>query len=148
MLKAFALLLVCQLLGESFSRGTGFPVPGPVVGLMLLLVALMLAQRIGAVDLSQIDETPLGKLSASLLALLGLLFVPAGVGVVQKLNVLGSHAVAIITALVVSTIITMLVSVGVFRVLSRWQESRQEQESKQEQESRQESRRSGAGDGA
>jgi holin-like protein len=132
MLGAFALLLVCQLIGESFSRGTGFPVPGPVIGLMLLLVALMLARRTGAVDLAEIDETPLGKLSASLLALLGLLFVPAGVGVVQKLNVLGNHAVAIITALVVSTIITMLVSVGVFRVLSRWQESR----------------RSGAGDGA
>ncbi len=124
MLRAFALLLVCQLLGESLSRGTGFPVPGPVVGLMLLLLALMVAQRTGAMDLSQIDETPLGKLSASLLALLGLLFVPAGVGVVQKLNVLGSHAVAIVTALVASTIITMLVSVGVFRLLSRWQESK------------------------
>ena len=37
MLQAFALLLLCQLAGEGVTRGLGLPVPGPVIGLVLMM---------------------------------------------------------------------------------------------------------------
>ena len=45
MLQAFALLLLCQVGGEGITRGLGLPVPGPVIGLVLMAVGLLIAQR-------------------------------------------------------------------------------------------------------
>lgn len=70
-------LLLCQLAGEMLTRGLGLPVPGPVIGMILLFVALML--RHGGDG-----EMPpaMGAVADALLSNLGLLFIPAGVGVV------------------------------------------------------------------
>ena len=54
------------------------------------------------------------KASAALLSSLSLLFVPAGVGVVQYFDLLAAHGVALALALVASTVLTLLTTVGVF----------------------------------
>jgi holin-like protein len=53
------------------------------------------------------------------LASLSLLFVPAGVGVVQYLGLLRDQGVALAAALAISTVLTLLVTVGVFLLVKR-----------------------------
>ena len=119
MLRGFAILLGCQLAGETVTRGLGLPLPGPVLGLVILVVLLFAVERRHLVDSATVDETSLGKLANGLLAVLGILFVPAGVGVVQDLGLLREYGVALAAALVVSTLLTLTVTVWVFVAVSR-----------------------------
>jgi putative effector of murein hydrolase LrgA (UPF0299 family) len=119
MIRALGLLLACQLAGEAITRAAGLPVPGPVVGLVLLAVGLAAAARLGRANLDTLESTHLGQVAGVLLASLGLLFVPAGVGVVQQANLLGQHGVALAVALIGSTAITLVVTVLVFRAVAR-----------------------------
>jgi putative effector of murein hydrolase LrgA (UPF0299 family) len=57
--------------------------------------------------------------SRGLLANLSLMFVPAGVGVVQKLDLLSQHGVAITVILAVSVVVTLLATVGTFLLATR-----------------------------
>ena len=114
MIRALALLLVCQLAGEVFTRALALPVPGPVIGLALLaLGAVAYAHFIGT-ETFVIEDTSLGATASALLGSLGLLFVPAGVGIVQQLPLIGGYALVIFVALLVSTVLTLLVTVYVF----------------------------------
>lgn len=108
-LRGFTVLLLCQTLGELAARGLGLRLPGPVLGMLLLLVAL------GWPAL----RAPVQAATEVLLEHLSLLFVPIGVGVVAHLGVLGHHAPAIVAALVVSTWVGLAVSALVLRALWR-----------------------------
>jgi putative effector of murein hydrolase LrgA (UPF0299 family) len=119
MLKAFGILLACQLAGEILARALAVPMPGPVIGLVMLLMLLFAVERRHLVDAATIDETTLGKVSNGLLAALGILFVPAGVGVIQNLGLLSEYGVALLVTLVVSTVLTLVVTVWVFVGVSR-----------------------------
>jgi holin-like protein len=115
MIPALATLLACQLLGEVVVRWAALPVPGPVVGLALLLAALALRPKWA----EAIKPT-----SQGLLQHLSLLFVPAGVGVMQHLQRLGNEALAIGVALVVSTFVGLAVSAWVMLWFMRRQGKR------------------------
>jgi putative effector of murein hydrolase LrgA (UPF0299 family) len=119
MLRGFAILLGCQLAGETITRALALPLPGPVLGLVILVVLLFAVERRHLVDSATVDETSLGKLANGLLAVLGILFVPAGVGVVQDLGLLREYGAALAAALVVSTLLTLTVTVWVFVAVSR-----------------------------
>src|ERR1700733_4903222 len=119
MIRALALLLACQLAGEILTRALGLAVPGPVIGLALLAAGAMIHARITGADTSEIEKTDLGVTASALLGSLGLLFVPAGVGIVQQLPLIGSYALAIFVALLVSTVLTLLVTVYVFVFVKR-----------------------------
>ena len=115
MIAALATLLLFQLLGEALALLTGLPVPGPVLGLALLLATL--AWR--PAGLAVIRPTTQG-----LLQHLSLLFVPAGVGVMQHLQRLGDEALAIGAALVVSTLVGLAVTAWTLLWLMRLQARR------------------------
>jgi holin-like protein len=119
MLQAFALLLLSQLSGEGITRGLGLPVPGPVIGLVLMAIGLLIAQRVDFVRTETIEETALGRTATGLLGHLSLLFVPAGVGIVQHGGTLLRNGVAIAVALVVSTVLALAVTAFVFRAVAR-----------------------------
>jgi holin-like protein len=119
MIRGFFILLAFQLVGEVAARGLGLPAPGPVIGLALLVVALGLYQRWRPLDEEALAESDLGKDARGLLAALPLLFVPAGVGVVQHMGLLREQGLALAVALVVSTVATLLATVGVFLLVKR-----------------------------
>jgi holin-like protein len=98
MLPALTTLLCLQLLGEAVVRWLQLPVPGPVLGMAVLL--LLLVRRPPWL-------VALKPVSHQLLQHLSLLFVPAGVGVMLHLQRLGEEAWAIGVALVLSTWIGM-----------------------------------------
>jgi putative effector of murein hydrolase LrgA (UPF0299 family) len=77
------------------SHAASAAVAGPVLGLLILVAILFAVERWRLVDSSTIDETSLGKVSNGLIATLGILFVPAGVGVIQELGLLGRYGAAL-----------------------------------------------------
>ncbi len=119
MIASLSLILLCQLAGEVFVRGLGLPMPGPVIGLLLLLLLLLARDRFAALARGPLQNDGVESASRGLLAHLSLLFVPAGVGVVQKLDLLAEHGIAIFLILMVSVAITLLVTVATFLAASR-----------------------------
>ncbi len=101
MIEALALLLAYQLAGESIAFAFALPVPGPVIGMALLLATLALRPGL----------PPKVKATASaLLSHLSLLFVPAGVGVMVHFARLADEGVAIVAAIVGSTFVAIVVT--------------------------------------
>jgi holin-like protein len=119
MIRGFFLLLLFQLVGEVAARGLGLPAPGPVVGLALLVGALALYRAWRPFDDETLAQSDLGRAAAGLLSSLSLMFVPAGVGMVQYLGLLKEQGVAIAAALLVSTLATLLATVGAFLLVKR-----------------------------
>ena len=119
MVRGFVLLLSCQLAGEVVSRGLFLPVPGPVLGLVFLLLGLIAYQRRCELTPEVVGQAEIGRVADGLLQNLALLFVPAGVGVVQHLPKLAQHGVAFAAALVGSTVLTLVVTVLVFTAVAR-----------------------------
>jgi holin-like protein len=110
MLGFLTLLLACQLAGEFLVLATGLPLPGPVVGMVLLFVGLIVRGGVPA---------GLQTVAGELLRHLSLLFVPAGVGVMLHLRLIAEEWAAISVALVASTVITVGVTAGTMVLLSR-----------------------------
>lgn len=119
MIASLSLILLCQLAGEVFVRGLGLPMPGPVVGLLLLLLLLLARDRFKILARGPLQGDGVESASRGLLAHLSLLFVPAGVGVMQKLDLIAEHGVAVAAVLAISVVATLLVTVTTFLVVSR-----------------------------
>jgi putative effector of murein hydrolase LrgA (UPF0299 family) len=119
MIASLSLILLCQLAGEVIVRGLGLPMPGPVVGLLFLLLLLLARDRFVALARGPLQQDGVENASRGLLAHLSLLFVPAGVGVVQKLDLVAEHGIAVAAMLAISVMVTLLVTVATFLVASR-----------------------------
>ena len=114
MIASLSLILLCQLIGEVAVRALGVPVPGPVVGLVLLLLLLLARDRYPALARGPLGNDGVESASRGMLANLSLLFIPAGVGVVQKLDLLAEHGIAILVILALSVIVTLLATVATY----------------------------------
>ena len=88
------------------------------IGGLLVAVLLAVGRRRGS-EPAAIGDTPLGRMSNNLLGILGVLFVPAGVGVIREIGPLGEHWLALAAALLVSSILTLIVTAWVFMLVSR-----------------------------
>lgn len=110
MLQTLAILLVFQSVGEVFSYALRLPVPGPVIGMILLFCWLAIDDRLLAI----IQGT-----TAELLKHLSLLFVPAGVGIMVHGSRIGGEWMPIIVALVLSTWLAIATTALVTRALMR-----------------------------
>jgi holin-like protein len=110
---ALATLLSCQLAGEVLARSLGLPVPGPVVGMALLFAGLLLRGR------GEAAPPALGATADALLGNLGLLFVPAGVGVVLHLPVLARDWAPISLAVLAGTLAAIAVTGRLAQALLR-----------------------------
>jgi holin-like protein len=119
MIRGFFILLAFQLVGEAAARWLALPAPGPVIVLALLVLALSVYQRWRPLDEEALAASDVGQAASGRLAALPLLFVPAGVGVVQYLGLLREQGLALAVALVVSTVATLLATVGVFLLVKR-----------------------------
>jgi holin-like protein len=110
MLAYVTLIFAFQLFGELVVALTGLPLPGPVVGMVALFAALLIKGAIPD-DLARVGDTLLQSFS--------LLFVPAGVGVMLHVQLIGKEILPIGVALVVSTLLTIAVTAGLMSWLNR-----------------------------
>ena len=109
-LHALALLLAFQLIGEAATFALALPVPGPVLGMTLLLAAVTLRRDL----LARLRPT-----TSTLLTHLSLLFVPAGVGVMVHGARLATEGLAIVGAILASTVLALAATALTVRALLR-----------------------------
>ena len=110
-LIALLILLICQVMGEALSRGLHIPIPGPVLGMLLLAGWYGVRRRE--------PGRPMRQASGALLHWLGLLFVPAGVGIITNLPLLRAAWLPVTVALVGSTLLTLLTTALLMHWLTR-----------------------------
>lgn len=117
MLSSIAIVLGYQVVGELIIRLTGIPVPGPVIGMVLMLLSFLIKDNlIGIVR----------PTAGVLLANLSLLFVPAGVGIMRHGQRFLDEGVGIMVTLVLSTVIAMLVTAYVIIAVEKWMKIKDE----------------------
>ena len=109
MISGLVQILLFQGLGELVSKFALPLIPGPVIGLTALLGFLLARGSIGP---------SLELVAGTFSQHLGLLFVPAAVGVVMFLPQLQTHAVAVVVALVASVILTIAVTALILKMLA------------------------------
>ncbi len=110
MLGALTVLLVYQLIGEVIVQFAGLPIPGPVIGLLLLFLSLWVRGGLAA---------PLRDTANGILQHLSLLFVPAGVGIMVHFARISGEWLPILAAVLASTALAIAVSALVMRALMR-----------------------------
>jgi putative effector of murein hydrolase LrgA (UPF0299 family) len=101
MLYAVTALLVCQLIGECIVQSTGLPLPGPLVGMMLLFIGLVFHGRVPAV----LDQTS-GKLFRHMM----LFFTPIVVGVMMHVDHVAAEWLPFLVACLVGSAVTLVVT--------------------------------------
>lgn len=106
MIGAIALLFVCQLLGEVIRRAVGLPLPGAVIGMVILIGWLAMVRK---------ERPTLTAVTGWLTAHLSIMFVPAAVGLIDEGEALRRYGVGLAVATGASTVLTMTVTALVFR---------------------------------
>ena len=112
MLASLTTLLVFQLAGEVAARGLNLPVPGPVLGMLFLFIALVLRGGPG----HELQAT-----GSTLLQHLSLLFVPAGVGIMVHLHRVADDWLPLLLSLLISTAATLVVTALTMKLCMRGQ---------------------------
>ncbi len=110
MLGALTVSLVFQLGGEVIVQFAGWPIPGPVIGLLLLFLGLCVRGSLAE---------PLRDTANGILQHLSLLFVPAGVGVMVHFSRVAGEWLPILAAVIFSTALAIAVSALVMQALVR-----------------------------
>jgi putative effector of murein hydrolase LrgA (UPF0299 family) len=108
MIPAFLVLLACELAGNALRQMLGLPVPGPVIG-MAILAAVLAFRKAGPTPRSSIAGS-LELTAETLIRHMGLLFVPAGVGLIAEIGVLRSEWLPIAAGLIGSTLLSLAVT--------------------------------------
>ena len=117
MLKSIFIIFFFQLIGEFLQKLFTLTLPGPVIGMILLLASMLLLKR-NEIFKNKI-ETPLVQLSEVLTSYLPLLFVPVGVGIVMHLSYLKNSYLEILLIILVSTLLTIGFTAFVMNKLSK-----------------------------
>ncbi|MDZ7708431.1 MAG: CidA/LrgA family protein [Trueperaceae bacterium] len=106
-----ALLVAAWVVGEGVAALLPWaPLPGSLWGMLLAFAAL---------EAGWLPEARIRRAAQALVRLLGLLFVPVGVGVVAYGELVAQHAVAIVVAIVAGSVITLLASAAAASATSR-----------------------------
>ncbi|MGB3290050.1 MAG: CidA/LrgA family protein [Burkholderiaceae bacterium] len=105
-LLAVAVLFLMQIAGEVLALWTGLPLPGPLIGMLLMLAALMAYGRV-----------PAGLRDAChhILKHLMLLFIPAVSGIMVYFGTLEREWIPFLLACVVGVALTIVVTALTFR---------------------------------
>ncbi|MFI0846527.1 CidA/LrgA family protein [Mesorhizobium sp. IMUNJ 23232] len=116
MLVGICLLLVFQLIGEIAAYFLNGIVPGPVLGMALIPTVFLISRRLRVLNNVR---GRVSSVSTVILANLGIVFVPAGVGIVQHVDLIRSQGAAILGVVLVSTLLTLTATVLAFVVAKR-----------------------------
>jgi holin-like protein len=106
MLRAIFVIFFFQLLGEALKKFFEMLIPGPVIGLILLLITLIFLKRFKTTIVNKLRNDVLST-SNYILSYLSLLFVPIGVGVVMHLSYLENNLFKVLVIVFISTILTI-----------------------------------------
>jgi len=108
MLNSIFTIFLFQLVGEFIQKFLEISIPGPVIGLILLLTVLLIKNKY--FNASTNFQNDLIRSCESLLNYLPLLFIPVGVGVVMHLTLLEENLISVITIIILGTLLTLAIT--------------------------------------
>ncbi|MBV8246994.1 MAG: CidA/LrgA family protein [Comamonas sp.] len=117
MLHALAILFAFQLLGEFLVRSTGLPLPGALIGTLLLLLGLLFYRRLPR----QLEDT-----ASVLLQNMMLLFIPIIAGVMLEFDHLRREWLPFVLACVAGAVITFVATALTFRFFLQRQRAKED----------------------
>ena len=106
MLRSLFLIFLFQLIGEAIQKFFEINIPGPVIGLALLLLTFIFLPKPSSPY--QKIKKEISETSHKIINYLSLLFVPIGVGVVMHINFLGDNLFKILAVIVIGTLATLV----------------------------------------
>ena len=106
MLKSLFIIFFFQLLGEAIQKFFEINIPGPVIGLILLLLSFIFFSKKLTQSKKMIKE--ISVTCNQIINYLSLLFVPIGVGVVMHINYLGDNLFKIFSIITIGTLATLI----------------------------------------
>ena len=116
-LKQFCIILFLSFLGEALRSVIPLPIPASVYGLVLMLGAL----ASGILKVSQVRET-----SEFLIEIMPVMFIPAGVGLMDSWGVLKPVCIPVLLITVLTTVIVMGTTGGVTQQMIRKEKKKHE----------------------
>ncbi len=115
--SAIFILIACALIGEALRGAVHLPVPGPVIGMFLLAGALIAGAR--RMPAATSLRASLDRTAETLISHMGLLFVPAGVGIIAQADLLRQEWLPILAAVIGSTVLSLIVTALVMQRLGQ-----------------------------
>jgi holin-like protein len=109
MLNSIFVILFFQLVGEFIQKFLELSVPGPVIGLFLLLIILLMSKK-NYYKIPINFQINLINSAENLLNYLPLLFIPVGVGVVMHLSLVEDNLVPVMLVIIIGTLLTLAVT--------------------------------------
>ena len=106
MLRSLFLIFFFQLIGEAIQKFFEINIPGPVIGLALLLLTFIFLLKPSSPY--QKIKKEISETSHKIINYLSLLFVPIGVGVVMHINFLGDNLFKILAVILIGTLATLV----------------------------------------
>ena len=110
MIRSVILILLFQVLGEALAFALSSPMPGSVLGMLLLVLWLLIRKA---------PDHALMQFSTGALRHLSLVFIPVTVGIMTQFDLLAREWPAILIAVVGSTLVSIVVTASLVRGLSR-----------------------------
>ena len=110
MIDGFIVLLSCLFIGNFISEFFSLPIPGSIIGMLILFSALLLRKGVN----ESID-----KVSSGLISVMGMLFVPAGVGISQYFDLLSREWPLIFFVGMSTTLLSLALTAFLFQAISK-----------------------------
>ncbi len=104
----FFLILLYQLIGEAIHHWLALPIPGAIIGMLLLLLSLQIKK----------PGQALTDTADTLIRYLPLFFVPAGVGIIAHTQEVFDNLAPLLAALLIGTPIGFIATLFLLRRLS------------------------------
>lgn len=111
LLRQFLIILIICFLGEVLSKVMHIPLPGSIIGMILLFICLLT----GIIKIEMIQE-----ISKFLLDHLAFFFIPAGVGLLAYVGILKENLIPIIIICFITTILVMIVTGWTVQIIKGW----------------------------
>ena len=118
MLRGFFIILLFQLVGEVLQKFFNLVIPGPVIGLILLLFSLIYLKKIKSKKILNVKKDVMSTGNA-ITSYLSLLFVPIGVGVVMHISYLEQNLYQVLGVIVLGTVLTVGITAKLMEVLNQ-----------------------------
>ena len=116
MLNSIFAIFLFQLIGEFIQKFFELSVPGPVIGLILLLSVLLILKKYNLTPKN--FENKLVNSSENLLNYLPLFFMPVGVGVVMHISYLEKNLYQVLGVVVIGTMLTVGITAKLMEYLN------------------------------
>ena len=118
MLRGFFIILLFQLVGEVLQKFFNLVIPGPVIGLILLLFSLIYLKKIKSKKILNVKKDVMSTGNA-ITSYLSLLFVPIGVGVVMHISYLEQNLYQVLGVIVLGTVLTVGITAKLMEILNQ-----------------------------